>query len=332
MYVGQTLGKERFMTPFQGLLLDFLQEGIEIVPRPFEALANRLSVCESEILTQTHYLKEEGIIRRFRGQINYRALGRVATLVTAQALPDRLDETAGAINDLPGVSHNYLRDHNYNLWFTLQDCSMERIDAILSDLSKRLGVEFRSLPAERVFKLDVRFQSRPDLPDFQPPARVFSPAFAVELSEPQKMALRFLQQEFPLVFRPFERAEGLEEQACLEAAKTLVEKGVLKRIAAVANHYKLGYSANGMFCAAVPSDRIESVGRRLAAYRQISHCYQRRPFAGWPYNLFAMIHARNDAMLRMWTEDFAHTMKINDFVVLRTVREFKKEPVLITFV
>ncbi|HPY77601.1 MAG TPA: hypothetical protein PLQ45_07160, partial [Anaerohalosphaeraceae bacterium] len=91
-------------------------------------------------------------------------------------------------------------------------------------------------------------------------------------------------------------------------------------------------SANGMFCAAVPSDRIESVGRRLAAYRQISHCYQRRPFAGWPYNLFAMIHARNDAMLRMWTEDFSHTMKINDFVVLRTVREFKKEPVLINFV
>ena len=150
------------MTPFQGLLLDFLQEGIEIVSRPFEALANRLSVCESEVLTQTHYLKEEGIIRRFRGQINYRALGRVATLVTAQTPPDRLDETARAINDLPGVSHNYLRDHNYNLWFTLQDSSMERIDSILSDLSKRLGVEFRSLPAERVFKLDVRFQSRPD--------------------------------------------------------------------------------------------------------------------------------------------------------------------------
>ena len=152
-----------------------------------------------------------------------------------------------------------------------------------------------------------------------------------DLSDLEKQALRFIQREFPLVPGPFARAEGLDEQACLDAVRSLREKGVLKRIAAVADHRKIGYLANGMFCVLVPPGQIEPAALRLAACKQVSHCYQRRPFPGWPYNLFAMIHAHTGDLLAAWTRDFAHTLKIDDFVVLKTLRELKKEPVLIDF-
>lgn len=320
------------MTPFREKLLDALQQGIQICARPYEELAARVSASEPQVLSEIARLKAEGLIRRFRGQINYRALGRVATLVTAKVPPDKLDTVIAAVNALPGVSHNYLRDHAFNLWFTLQAESPQRIEAVLSGLSRQLGIEFYSLPAARVFKLDVRFQSRPDSPEPEQPAPVYPPVRAARLSDAEKLALRFVQREFPLTSQPFKQAEGLEERACLDVVRTLIEKGVLKRIAAVVNHYKLGYLANGMFCAIVPPDQVEPVGLRLAAYKQVSHCYQRRPFAGWPYNLFAMIHAHTDDLLRTWTQDFAHTMKIENFVVLKTLRELKKEPVFIDFV
>jgi DNA-binding Lrp family transcriptional regulator len=372
------------MTPLQEKLLDALQQGIEIVARPYEELAARLAVSdchaerseasgpaqqtampgaagchaerseasgptlsfprrresrplgvsEAQVLSEIARLKEDGLIRRFRGQIDYRALGRVAVLVAAAVPPDRLDVAAAAVNALPGVSHNYLRDHAFNLWFTLQDRSLEQIDAVLSGLSRRLGIEFHSLPAERIFKLDVRFHSGPDSSEPDRPAEaaeVKAPARPADLSDLEKQALRFIQREFPVVSDPFARAEGLDEQACLDAARSLRDKGVLKRIAAVVNHYKLGYLANGMFCALVPPDQIEPAALRLAAYKQVSHCYQRRPFPGWPYNLFAMIHAQTGDLLAAWTRDFAHTMKIDDFVVLKTLRELKKDPVLLDF-
>lgn len=319
------------LTALQKDLLDTLQEGIEICRRPYEKLAGQLHSTEAVILKEIERLKKEGFIRRFRGRINYRAFGRVATLVTASVPEEKLDSVVSAVNALSGVSHNYLRSHEFNVWFTLQGESFEQIDSILADLSKQQKVEFHSLPARRLFKLDVRFgvgrrqETARKIPDF---AEGGEP---VVLTDEEKQALSFLQKEFPLEPAPFAKAERLDETSCLEAVRSLANKGVLLRIAAVANHYKLGYRANGMFCMQVPAEQAELVGSTLAGYKQISHCYERRTFAGWPYNVFAMVHVHTDRLLETWVEDFAHTMKIENYALLKSVRELKKEPVVLDF-
>lgn len=316
------------LTEFQNRLIDALQEGISLCSRPFEELARRLEVGESEVLEQTARLKEQGIVRRFRGQIDYRKLGRVATLVTAQVPTERLEATAATVSALKGVSHNYLRDHAFNLWFTLQDESYEKIDRILADLERQTGVQFFSLPAVKLFKLDVRFGTGGGVSVPQAAVVPAAAPKAVALTEPEKLALQLLQQEVPLVSRPFAQLAGvLGESQLLEAAGELQRKGVLRKIAAVANQYRLGYAANAMFCAAVPAEYVEPVGLFLAKYRQVSHCYERRTAAQWPYNLYAMMHTHTEELLRAWVEELTRTVKIENFALLRTVRELKKEPV-----
>lgn len=86
-----------------------------------------------------------------------RSLGYYSTLCTAMVPDSRVDEAAEAINRLPGVTHNYLRDHDYNLWFTLTVPTREEADRILTELESELGVEIVSMPAEKVFKIRVNF-------------------------------------------------------------------------------------------------------------------------------------------------------------------------------
>jgi DNA-binding Lrp family transcriptional regulator len=153
----------------------------------------------------------------------------------------------------------------------------------------------------------------------------------VNLTEPQKQVLAFLQDEFPLVLRPFAGCSGMGEAGCLQVVGELMQMGVLKRIAAVLNHYRLGFSVNAMVCAEVSSERIEKAGGVLASFRQVSHCYQRRTFPGWPYNLFAMVHCRSEEELNAWIQEARDAVGVSDLAVLRTVREIKKEPVRISF-
>lgn len=319
------------LSAFQDRLLDALQEGLALCERPFEELAVRLGADERRVLEQTAALKEQEVIRRLRGQVDYRKLGRVATLAAAQVPGEKLEATAAAVSVLAGVSHNYLRDHAMNLWFTLQDESFEAIDRALVQLHEQTGVTFYSFPAVRLFKLDVRFGTRAESsnPATVPMTNARRPA---ELTDAEKTALALLQREVPLVSRPFAALAGESgESELLEAARSLRQKGVLRKIAAVANQYRLGYGANAVFCAEIPPEHVERIGLFLARYRQVSHCYERKTAPAWPYNLYAMIHVHTEEMMQAWVEELTQTLRIDNYVLLRTVRELKKEPVVIEF-
>ncbi|MEJ5258871.1 MAG: hypothetical protein WHS88_01645 [Anaerohalosphaeraceae bacterium] len=317
------------LTAFQRDLLAVLEGGIEVVPEPYQLIAERLGCSVQQVLKEIGRLKGQGFIRRLRGQIDSRLLGRTACLVTASVPSDRMEQVNTLVRELPGVSHQYLRDHVFNLWFTLQAESDERIQQILDDLSSRCGLVFYALPAIRTFKLQVRFLA-------DPPAREradsgLKPSEPVTLNEQQKRVLMFLQSEFPVVPHPFAQCPGTAEMDCLDAVRELMHKGVLKRIAAVLNHYRLGFSVNAMVCWRVPEDRVEAAGAALALFRQVSHCYQRRTFPDWPYNLFAMVHSRSEEELNGWVEQAQRAAGLDDFVLLRTLREIKKEPVRLDF-
>ncbi len=317
------------MTLLEKRLCNALQTGLPVCARPFAAIARLLGGREQQVLDLTSRLKQSGIIRRIRAMLNYRALGRTGTLVAAHIEPDALKEAAEAVNALDTVSHNYLRSHYYNLWFTLQADSDTEIDTILESLAGELGIDFHSLPVVRVFKLDVRFDAESEGRAMLQDVEAVPSVEPVKLSRQEKSVLSGLAGELQITARPFAflAVGGHSHTDVLKVIKRLVEKGVIRRIAAVIDHRRLGFTANVMLAAEVPAGRIEQAGRHLARFSTVSHCYERRTFPGWQYNLFAMMHARSMGRIQHDVQRFVNAEKIHAFELLPTEAELKKHPV-----
>lgn len=327
------------LSPFEIELLKKLQEPLPLCECPFAETARALNTDQAALLEAIARLKASGVIRRFRGHINYRPLGRIASLATAHVPHEKFDAAANAVSRLPGVSHNYCRDHHYNLWFTLQAGSLIAIGVTLEGLRDEFDIEFRSLPAVRLFKLS--FQLGPSGPD---PAFLCAqdsscvknmpvsdvPPPAVELTAPEKALLSCIQEELPLIERPFESYRQQINADVYSLIDSLQQKGVLSRVSAVPDYTKLGYAANALLCIEVPETHISAIGTALAAHNLVSHCYQRRTFPGWSYNLYAMCHAGEMTTIEDFARQFSRRQNLQRFQILPTVAELKKQPVKIT--
>ena len=125
--------------------------------------------------------------------------------------------------------------------------------------------------------------------------------------------------------------DGLEPEDVLNIINEFIEKGVIRRIAAVVNYLKLGYTANVMFAGQVPQNRIAWVGEKLAAFPIVSHCYERKTFEGWPYNLFAMMHGRSMGEIQHVINQVVEAEQIDAFELLPTAKELQKQPVKYQF-
>jgi DNA-binding Lrp family transcriptional regulator len=139
-------------------ILNRIQSDFPIASRPYEDIARELGLSESEVIDRVRQLKNQGIIRRIGGNFVPGKLGFVSTLCAGKVPPDRIDAFARVVNGYPGVTHNYVRENSYNVWFTLIAPSMEEIDQTLSEISKKTGVsEILNLPATKVFKIRAHF-------------------------------------------------------------------------------------------------------------------------------------------------------------------------------
>lgn len=312
----------------QKQLCNALQDGLPICRKPYDDLARYLNSNEETILREIGKLKETGVIRRICALINNRALGLTGTLVAAHIPEENLQEVAEAVNSMENVSHNYLRKHYYNLWFTLQAESPRQIEVTVSNLSGRFGIDFYSLPVERVFKLDVRF-------DVEGEGRLAGDieqvpkSEAVKLNKTEKQILSKLEDGLEVISEPFGFLCGkeLKIEEVLQIIQGLIDKGVIRRIAAAVDHRKLGFAANVLFCSKVPRDRIVEAGQALARFGAVTHCYQRGTIEDWPYNLYAMIHGRSMGEIQHVINKFTEAKKIDSFELLPTEAELKKEPV-----
>lgn len=317
------------LTKIQKQLCNKLQDGLAVCEKPFAELARNINADEETVLKEITSLKQMGVIRRISALINYRALGMIGTLVAAHIPEENLKEVADAINCLENVSHNYQRKHYYNLWFTLQERTDEQITVTLSKLSGRFGIEFHSLPVERVFKLDVRFDAGSE--GELPPEKVkpIPKQKNVKISTEQKLILSKLQKDVEISARPFDllRGDGLETENVLKIVQGLIDKGIIRRIAAVVDHRKLGFVANILFVSEVQQERIIEAGNKLARFGIVSHCYQRKTFKNWPYNLFAMMHSKSFGEIQRAIDRFVETEKIDSYELLPTTAELKKQPV-----
>ncbi|MEM2759742.1 MAG: Lrp/AsnC family transcriptional regulator [Nitrososphaerales archaeon] len=314
-------------------VLNLIQWDFPLTQRPFAEIGRSLSISEEEAMQRIKTIKEIGIIRQINAIFDTRRLGYKSALVAMSIRPEKLEQVASVINGHPGVSHNYERDHEYNLWFTIAVPPDGNIQNDLATFSKLEGVlKYRILPTLKLFKIGVRLDMINDDPeDLKPtdrPKHVERVTF--KPTERDKEFIRELQKDIEIVAKPFNEPAkrlGITTDQLFEKAKEYERIGVMRRFAAILRHRDAGFVANGMIVWNVPEERIDEVGMKLAEFPQVSHCYQRPVYKDWPYNLFSMVHARTKEACEKIGKEMSKHIGINDYRILFSLREFKKERV-----
>ncbi|WP_028320671.1 siroheme decarboxylase subunit alpha [Desulfatiglans anilini] len=140
-------------------ILNEIQSDFPITSRPYRDLGERLNLGEEEVISRVQRLKEAGVIRRIGGNFHSNRLHFTSTLCAARVPAEHVERFVDVVNRYPGVTHNYLRNHPYNIWFTFIAEDMDRIEQALAEISAETGgVEILNLPAKKMFKIKVDFE------------------------------------------------------------------------------------------------------------------------------------------------------------------------------
>ena len=313
-------------------LLNLLQGSFPMAERPFAGVAELAGLSEPEVLTRTKRLLDERIIREITPIFDTRVLGYSSMLVAAKVDPEHPWRAAKIINSHPGVSHNYLRDHDFNLWFTIatEPGSRLGVQGTLDVLAGLTGAEsVRQLPTLRLFKIRMDLEMEKGTETLAAAAEAIDhqEPEAIELSELDLAVIRATQGPMEAVGEPFARAAGeldLPVPKLLEHLEDMRERRALRRVAAILFHRRAGFSANGMGVWKVPEERILELGPRMSSFRGISHCYQRPTYPDWPYSVFTMAHGRSKEECDAILDSIAADTGIEERRTLYSSTEFKK--------
>ncbi len=282
-------------------LMNLLQSSFPLDPEPFALVASEAELELDDVLARTQRLLDERIIREITPIFDTRALGYESMLVAAKVDSEHPQRAAQVVNSHPGVSHNYLRTHDFNLWFTIATPPDSELGlaGTLDVLMRETGAEsMRQLPTLTLFKINMNLEMEKGTDAL---------AAAVAASPPRELdaqpyddtdiaVIRALQGPMKAVERPYDEAAaelGMSTDDLLERLRGMVDRKILRRVAAILFHRRAGFSANGMGVWKVPEGEVMEMGGRMASFRGISHCYQRPTYEDWPYSVFTMAHGRS---------------------------------------
>jgi siroheme decarboxylase len=313
-------------------LLNLMQGSFPLAPRPYAEVARLAEVPEAEVLSRVDRLVSERIIRQVTPIFDTRVLGYKSMLVAAKVDPDNPHRAANLINAHPGVSHNYLRNHDFNLWFTIavEPDSKLGLDGTLEVLQKETGAEsIRQLPTLRLFKIrmDLEMEQGTEALAKEAEAVDYREPEAIPLSDLDMAVIRAAQGSMSVVSEPYQPIAdelGIGVDALLDHLESMQERRALRRVAAILFHRRAGYSANGMGVWQVPEDRILEIGPLMASFRGISHCYQRPTYKDWPYSVFTMAHGRSKDECDAILDSIEERTGVDERATLYSSTEFKK--------
>jgi len=315
-------------------LMNLLQSSFPLDPEPFALVASEANLELDDVLARTKRLLDGRIIREITPIFDTRALGYESMLVAAKVDSEHPQRAAQIVNAHPGVSHNYLRTHEFNLWFTIATPPDSKLGlkGTLEALMEETGAEsMRELPTLTLFKINMNLEMEKGTEAL---------AQAVEAAPPRELEpqpydaddialIRTLQGPMEAVARPYDAAAaelGISTEEILDRLRGMVDRRILRRVAAILFHRRAGFSANGMGVWKVPEDEILEVGGKMASFRGISHCYQRPTYEDWPYSVFTMAHGRSkeecDAILDSIAAECG--MGPDDRATLYSSTEYKK--------
>ena len=320
------------LDPHDKVLLNLLQSSFPLEPEPFAAIAREAELPLDDVISHTRRLLDERIIREITPIFDTRALGYASMLVAAKVDRANPHRAAQVINSHPGVSHNYLRTHEFNLWFTIATPpdSALGLEGTLDLLQDETGAEsIRQLPTLTLFKINMNLEMEQgteglaSAADAAPPRELERQPY----DEADIAVIRALQGPMEVTERPYDGAAGevgMSTKRLLEYLVGMVNRKLLRRVAAILYHRRAGFSANGMGVWRVSDDRALAVGKRMASVRGISHCYQRPTYPDWPYSVFTMAHGRSKEECDAILDSIEELTGISERATLYSSTEFKK--------
>ena len=324
-------------------LLNLIQGPFPLVEQPYQKLGEELEIGEDEVIGRLQRLKQQNVLRQISAIFDTRRLGYKTTLVAMAYDPKALHKGALEINKHPGVSHNYAREGSYyNLWFTLAvppDHELEATVDVMAKKTKALNV--RMMPTIRFFKIGVNFdmvKQKGSSFNYNPDsngagtggydkeaAKSWNQAQIV--SDAEKDVIREMQEDLPLIPRPFDPISqklGLTTGELFQQAADFQERRLMRRYSAVLHHRRSGFRANAMIVWEVPTERSEEVGLTMASHQAVTHCYERPTFPDWPYTHFTMVHATTPEGCEEIEKEISQATGIENRLLLYSTREYKK--------
>jgi len=311
-------------------ILNEIQWTFPLVSQPYHEIAKKFEISVDVVKERLQNLKSIGVLRQLSAIFDTRKLGYKSSLVAMEVESSQLEHVAHQINRHPGVSHNYEREHQFNLWFTLAVPPGSDLKTEVDKFSTLPGViKIRMLPTIKLFKIGVKLdmveEKKHEIAPTEKKKEIRDEKFTP--TEQDKEFIRELQKDLKVVDRPFLKYSeklGMTEEQIFEKLKYYEEIGVMRRFAAILRHRDVGFTANGMIVWKVPDERITEVGEKLGAFPQVSHCYQRPVYPDWPYNVFSMIHCKSQDEAGEVAKTIQNQIDVPEYMILFSTREFKK--------
>lgn len=310
-------------------LLTKIQFDFPMDLRPYLRLAEQLKMTEEDVIGRLRKLREDNVIRQISAIFDTRNLGYVSSLVAMRIPAGKLSASARKINDFPGVSHNYKREDEFNLWFTVAVPPGRD----LNDTVKMMAYEAEAeatlvLPTLKLFKIGVRLDVTGASNGLEQEERQEFKRVKRPLTSEERELVKALQQDLAFIPKPFSPIAsqiGIAEDQVFSVMTRMMEEGIMRRYAGVLYHRKAGFAFNGMGVWRVPEEKIEELGYKMGSYRGVSHCYQRPTYAEWSYSLYTMVHGMKKEDCEKIIQGISEATGVSDYKILYSTVEFKKD-------
>ncbi len=316
-------------------LLAIIQDGFPLVERPYKALAEMLNVSEQDVFDEVEKMRASGVIRRIGGVYDSKKLGFISRLCAGKVPASSLDfsaephsqtpmeKFAAVVMSEPAITHNYIRSHEYNVWFTVIVENESAIQTVVDRVCSETDLhDVHVLTATKKYKINTVMGKGAGALSKNVFASAVRQSPENALTEADRTRIHIACDDIPHSLTPF-KDWGV---SCDELREDLAAKR-MRRFGAILRHQDAGFPCNAMVCFMLDEGTLansESAGSLLAKKHYVSHCYERPSFENFLYNLYAMMHAQTPEELNGYIKESVALLDNPEYVVLHSLKELKK--------
>jgi DNA-binding Lrp family transcriptional regulator len=273
------------------------QGGFPVVESPYSTVAANLGTDETTLISTIQGLLDKGILSRFGPLYDASSIGGGLTLAAMSVPEDEFDCVVDLINQLPEVAHNYRREHTLNMWFVIATETPDLLQKAIAKIERLTDLPVYNFPKIQTFYLGLWLgldkAGRVTTGSIEQPSH----QTRMTIDNLDRDIIHATQSGLALHTAPYNEIAkqcGCDMHTVMSRMQWMLKCGVIRRIGAVPNHYRLGLRSNGMSVWDVADDRLDALGKQVGKLDFVSHCYERpRHLPQWPYNLYAMVHGTN---------------------------------------